>query len=926
MKVNKIKYWTGPNLYSYKPTIWVELDIGELEYKPSHLIPGFVDKLLEVLPTLRTHTCSRGYEGGFVERLREGTWMGHILEHMAIEIQDLAGIAVRRGKTITGSMPGIYYVTFGFAEKESGRYAFESALEIAEAILAGRTDISAAPYVKTTSELYFRNKLGPSTESIYKAALARKIPVERVGPNSTLRLGTGIKQKSVQATITGQTSYLAVENSCDKEVTKQLLEEAGLPVPRGTVVACREELKEAAEELGFPLVIKPLNGRQGQAVLTGLQTFSDLAAAYDFAVTEFPQYTDFIVERYYAGSDYRFAVVGGSFVAASLRRPPSVVGDGVSSIRTLIERENLNPLRGAEHQKPMSGIPLEQAEAFLTKSSISLEDIPAAGTELLVMGSANLSTGASAEDVTDRVHPSYARAAVEAAGAIGLDVAGVDIITEDPSVPFDPSRAAVLEVNAAPGIRMHHFPSTGETRDVGGSIVDYLFASREEAAIPLIAVTGTNGKTTTARLVAHLLSRTGQKVGLTCSDGVWVGDERIDTGDCSGPGSARKVLARRDVEAAVLETARGGIMREGLAFEWCDIGIVTNVSEDHLGQDGIDTLEDLRKLKRVVPEVVLPEGVCVLNADDDGCTAMGSHTQGRVVYFSLREHNPVVQGTLDAKGEIWFLSGDGWIVYSSRGRARRFIKAADVPIAIRGLAKHNIANAMAALAAVRATGMSLASLREGLTTFLPSPEQNRGRFNVRHAAGRMLIADYGHNPAGISAIYETVESMAKTRLITVASAPGDRPDRAIAEMGAIIGRHSDLFVIKEDVNTRGRKPFETIELLRQSSALDETRTFAVPAEAEAYRRAWELSEPGDLILMFYDDYEHVESFMNGLPEEAEERLDRKAENWAAGEPGTGSESQIEPRIESEIEVESYSLTVYPRMNESTAQTGDKRHG
>ncbi|MGN7356728.1 cyanophycin synthetase [Paenibacillus sp. SAF-054] len=709
--------------------------------------------------------------------------------------------------------------------------------------------------------------------------------MEQVGSDSTLRLGTGRLQKSVQATITSQTSYLAVEDSCDKEKTKLLLEKAGLSVPKGTVIHRREQLHEAAQEIGFPLVIKPLNGRQGQAVLTNLQTLPQLEQAYDFAVSEFPEYTEFIIERYCKGNDYRFTVVGGRLAAASLRQPPYVTGDGTSTLRELIERENTNPLRGSGHEKPMSEIPLEQAICYLGKSSIRLEDIPAAGERVRLMGSANLSTGGSAEDVTEWVHPSYAKLAVEAAQAIGLDIAGVDIISEDVSKPLSESCACILEVNAAPGIRMHHYPSRGTSRDVGGAIVDYLFKSREEAAVPLVAVTGTNGKTTTVRLTAHLLRTQGKTVGMTCSDGVWVGERCIDEGDCSGPASARKVLASKEVEAAVLETARGGMMREGLAFRWCDVGIVTNVTEDHLGQDGLETLEDLRKLKRTIPEVVIPGGTCILNADDEGCVAMEEYTDGRVVYFSMKDNHPVIEKSVRSGGEAWYLS-DGWIMYASSQGTVRFARAADIPITINGLAKHNIANCMAALAAARALGQSLNELREGVMTFMPSAEQSRGRFNMEYMDERILIADYAHNPAGLTAIFEAVNSMPKRRLITVASAPGDRTDRSIREMGSIIGQHTDLFILKEDDDRRGRPELEAMRLLEEgalASGMAHSRMIKAESEKESYRMAWEMSAPGDMILMLYDQYNYIEELLY--------LLNRKLQNQGISDQGTQDTGQ-----------------------------------
>lgn len=862
MKINRVNYLTGPNLYSFKPTIWIEIDIEEFEEKPSNLIPGFTDKLLKIIPSLHTHTCSRGYAGGFVERLNEGTWMGHILEHIALEIQHLAGISVKRGKTITSERKGIYFVTYDYVEAKSGFYAFEAALEIVTAIVTGN-EISAAPYIQHTSDLYHLHKLGPSTEAIYNAARQRKIPVERIGTNSYLRLGTGKKQKSVQATISSQTSYLAVENSCDKDMTKNLLKGYGLPVPSGDVVSNEYELLQSAEKIGYPLVIKPLNGRQGQNIVTNIQNDTDLIAAFHCV---FSEGTSYILERFYAGNDYRFFVVNGELVAASLRLPPFVIGDGYKTIGELIEEENQNPLRGEGHEKAMSKIPMdERTVVHLEKSGYSLESVLKKGESVEVLGNANLSTGGSAIDVTDDVHSDYRKMAIEAAEAVGLDIAGIDILSSDVTVPYVEGEAAILEVNAAPGIRMHLYPSQGKSRDAGGAIVDYLFSSREEAAIPIVAVTGTNGKTTTTRLVSHLLQKENVTVGFTCSDGVWVGDQQLDSGDCSGPRSARKVLSHPAVDVAVLETARGGMLREGLAFRYCDVGIVTNVSEDHLGLNGVETLEDLKKLKQTVAEVVLPEGTCILNADDEQCVDMANHTNGEVIFFSLSVMNPVIQEKLRKGSKVWYLEDD-WVVYNEKGKAERFLPVSHIPITINGAARHNIANVLGALAAAHSLGRPLSELRSKVITFLSTENQNRGRFNVLNIHGRTIVVDYAHNPAGLRALFETVDHLKSGRVITVGSAAGDRQDNAIREMGRIFGSHSDIFIIKEDVNLRGRIPGETVHLLYTGvkEAGGSTSVSVYPKEAEAFIQAWENSEPGDTIVFLYDEYTSIQGILQKI--------------------------------------------------------------
>ncbi|MFC7370305.1 cyanophycin synthetase [Fictibacillus iocasae] len=852
MKINRVNYLSGPNLHSFKPTIWIELDIEELEELPSSKIPGFTDTLLSIIPTLQTHTCSRGYSGGFVERLREGTWMGHILEHIALEIQHLAGISVKRGKTITGKKKGIYYVTYDYCEPTSGFYAFESAMEIVTSILNGKP-AEAGPYIQKTSSLYHDHKLGPSTESIYNAAVARKIPVERVGADSFLRIGTGSKQKSVQATISSQTSYLAVENACDKDMTKKLLAAAGIPVPAGEVIRTEDELMKAASQLGYPLVIKPLNGRQGKNIVTNIQNEEELLNAFRCVYSDGVRY---IVERYYDGNDYRFLVVNGKLTAASLRLPPMVIGDGVHTIAELIEEENKNELRGDGHEKAMTKIPIDERTAVhLELSGLSLNTVLMHGQRIEVLGNANLSTGGSAIDVTESVHSSYRRIVTNAAKAIGLDIAGIDLIANDVSVPFAPGSSAVLEVNAAPGIRMHLYPSSGEPQDAGGAIVDYLFSSREEAAIPIVSVTGTNGKTTVTRLTAHLLQDDGITVGMTNSDGIWLNEMQIDSGDCSGPRSARKVLSHPETDIAVLETARGGILREGLAFRHCDVAVVTNVSEDHLGMNGIETIEDLQKVKRTVPEVVLPGGHCILNADDLGCAAMAGYTDGKVVYFSLFDDNPLVLAGIKNGDTVWFVQ-DNWVMVSSNGKVETFLPVSHIPITIQGAARHNIANSLAALAAAHALGRGLAELRSKIITFMPSPEQSRGRFNVMEANGRTVIIDYAHNPAGMAAVLSTVAALEKNRVIVASSAAGDRPDETIRTMGRIIGQSADIFIAKEDRNLRGRKSGESVRLL-QEGALLAGRSLDIHtalSEKEAFTLAAHLSEPGDILLLFFDDF------------------------------------------------------------------------
>ncbi|WP_057912332.1 cyanophycin synthetase [Peribacillus muralis] len=861
MIINRVRYLKGPNYFAYTPTICIELDLEELEEKPSDTIPGFNERLLKTLPNLGSHTCSKGYRGGFAERLRQGTWMGHILEHMAIELQNLAGINVIRGKTIMMEKKGHYQVTFDYQEPESGLQAFLAAKEIAESILNDEKDTNVQFYVKQIEDLYYKNKLGPSTEAIFKAAQEENIPVERIGDDSLLRLGTGSRQKYVQATISSQTSNIAVENACDKSLTKSILKGCGLPVPDGEIAHSIEEIFETADRLGFPLVIKPYNGRQGQGVITHIKNKDEL-----FNVTNcLEAYVEkFIVERHFEGHDYRLLIVNGELIATSLRLPPYVIGNGTDTIRRLIEKENLNPLRGDGHEKPMSKIPLTHTvTCYLEKTNQTLAAIPKQGELVQVAGNANLSTGGKAIDVTEQVHPTVKKMAIAAAKAIGLDIAGIDFICEDISMPLDLSQTAIIEVNAAPGIRMHHYPSEGKKRDVGKAIIDYLFPSREGAAIPIIAVTGTNGKTTTTRMIHYFLSNDKTTVGMTNSDGVYIGEEILDQGDCSGPISARMVLAHPEVDVAVLETARGGILREGLAFRQCDVGIITNVSGDHLGCDGMDTMDDLVKLKRLIAEVVLDKGYCILNADDPLVAAMGAYTDGEVIYTSTDPNQPLVKEAIKSGQKIWFVNEQGMIFHSSAGVIQPFMDCSLIPITISGMARHNIANLLQALAAAHTQGRSMEELRKKAVTFMPDTNLSKGRFNLKKLNERTIIIDYAHNEAGLKAIFETVSAYNRNRLITVLAGPGDRVNEELIRLAKVAAVHSDLFIIKEDDDLRGRKPVEVAELLQEAAVeagLHKDRTRIVLNELDAFVSAWETSRPGDLLLFFYTDFDYVERF------------------------------------------------------------------
>ncbi|ALC91210.1 UDP-N-acetylmuramyl peptide synthase [Bacillus sp. FJAT-18017] len=866
MEIKRVRYLKGPNYFNYKPTMWIELDLEELEFSPSNSLPRFNDALLKSVPSLQDHTCSLGYEGGFVERLNEGTWMGHILEHLAIELQCLAGIKVRRGKTLTSSKKGVYYVTYDYREPKSGFYAFEAAKEIVERILNGEADVDAKPYIDKIEQLYYENKLGPSTEAIYNAAFEKGIPVERVGSDSLVRIGTGSKQKFVQATITSQTPHIAVENSCDKQVTKELLAGAGLPVPKGETASSIEDIFETGERVGFPLVIKPLNGRQGRGVFTNIRSREELFSILNCLET--PE-SDYIVERYFEGSDFRLLVVDDKLIAASMRIAPFVIGNGKDSISALIEEENKNPLRGDGHEKPMSKIPLNSiVSCYLEKSNLTLDSVPEPGKVIQVVGNANLSTGGLAIDVTDEVHPSIRRMAVSAAKAIGLDVAGIDLICPDITNELDRNTTTIVEVNAAPGIRMHHYPSKGTPRNVGKAIVDYLFKTSKEASIPIISVTGTNGKTTTTRLVKHFLERDGYTVGMTNSDGVYIGSQTIDEGDCSGPISARKILHSHEVDAAVLETARGGILREGLAFRQCDVGIVTNVTEDHLGLDGIEDFGQLVKLKRLIPEVVMEGGYCILNADDPEVVQMAAYTRGNIIYTSVFHTNHHIHQAIENGWTVWYLNEDNWIICVEDGQEIKLLPASDIPVTIQGKAKHNISNLLQAFAAAYSQGVSFEVLKEKALTFIPDPQHSKGRFNTFQLAGRNIIVDYAHNIAGLHAFFDTARHFRTGTTTTVISSPGDRQDHEIREMARIAVRNADRIIIREDADLRGRAPLETANMMHASAlkekGISKKQLLIIPDEFQSYYEAWNRSKEGDTLIFLFEKYSVVSEFISQI--------------------------------------------------------------
>ena len=854
MRVEHIRTLAGPNVYTYRPALLMRLHLEELDGRESRDLPGFAERLLSLLPGLAEHHCSKGRAGGFVERLREGTYFGHVAEHVAIELTNLAGCPVNHGRTRSAGEPGVYNVVVEYTAEHATRYLLGRAVELVEALAAGR-GYAVEEVLGEARRMAAHRELGPSTRSIVEAAERRGIPWARVGEGSLVRLGWGKHRRFVQAAVADSTSCIAVELSCDKGLTKQLLDEASVPVPEGRTVRTEEEAQDALEELGAPVVIKPLDGRQGLGVSLNLRTADQVSEAFRIAREFSP---DVLVEELFEGKNYRVLVVGGRMVAASERVACHVTGDGRSTVQELIEIANRDPRRGEGHEKPLTKIVVDDIVlAYLRKRGLSLADVPARGEVIYLREGVNLSTGGEARDVTDDVHPTVARLCERAALVAGLDICGVDLVLKDISRPFAKGEGGVIELNASPGLRMHLFPSEGRRREVGEAIIDLTYPPGAPARIPLCAVTGTNGKTTVTRMIGHVLGASGATVGVTTTDGIYVGGACVAEGDTTGPQSARTVLSDPTVDIAVLETARGGIMRRGLGYDWSDVAVLTNIQPDHFGQDGIEDLDDLVYVKSLVAERVRDGGTLVLNADDERLARLAEEPRveagrKRVVYFSLREHHLLVRRHVSQGGTAYVLR-DGWAVEVTPAGERHLFKVASVPATLGGTADFQMANVLAACAAARAMGATEDQLA-ALATFR-GDRDNPGRFNLfRVAYGGYVVMDYAHNPEALRAVAQMVARWDGYDVTGVVTVPGDRGDELIKEAGRIAARGFRRLVIREDDDPRGRGRGEVARMLYEAA------TAEVPGldcritldERESLEHELRTLRAGQVLVMFYD--------------------------------------------------------------------------
>ncbi|AEM80023.1 cyanophycin synthetase [Thermoanaerobacter wiegelii] len=853
MIIKDIRVYRGRNIYSHRPVIKMVVDIERLDI-PTKDIPNFNERLIKRLPSLSKHSCSYGYEGGFLKRLEEGTYLPHVTEHIILELQNMLGYDVKfgRARNIEGDL---YYIIYEYGLEECGIRVGKLAVEMVNKFIQGE-EFDLEERLERIRNIIAEIELGPSTMAIKNEALKAGIPVTRVGNGSILRLGYGKYQKMIEGTISQNTSCIAVDIASDKILTKQILRDHGFPVPEGDVAYNEEEAIAIAEEIGYPVAIKPYNGNQGKGVHLNITNKEEVSIAYRNAKA----YSDLvIVEKHIKGKHYRVLVVGEKVVAVAEKIPAHVIGDGIHTIEELVEMENKNPLRGKGHEKPLTKLTIDTiSKMTLKKQGFDLEDIPKKGQKVFLRESANLSTGGIAIDKTDDIHPYNIEIAVRAAKAIGLDIAGIDITMEDIKKPLTKENGAIIEINASPGIRMHHYPSKGKPRNVAKAIVDMLFPKGSKATIPIISITGTNGKTTVTRMTAHILKTYGYTVGMTCTDGIYIDDTCVYKGDNTGPKSARTCLADKNIDAAVLETARGGIIREGLGYDLADVGVITNISEDHLGIDGIETLEDLAFVKALVVEAVKEDGYSVLNADDPMTTYLAQRAKGKIIYFSRYDNNLTVKKHIE-KGGIAVYVKDGVIVIAN-GQIIPVVKIEEIPAALSGKVLYNVENALAAIAASYGVKVPVNIIAKGIKTFYCDTTHNPGRFNLFNVGNFRVLVDYGHNIAGIKSVIEAAQKLDANRLIGVIGVPGDRINSSILKVGEICGQGFDFIYVKEDLDLRGRKPGEVAKLLEQGAikgGIDRKKIKTILKETEALRAAMYNAEGGDLIVVFYEKYQPI---------------------------------------------------------------------
>jgi cyanophycin synthetase len=852
MRIEKIQALRGPNIWSIqrKKLIQMRLDLEEMEEFPTDKITGFRERIETLLPTLIEHRCSEGCRGGFFSRVDRGTWMGHVIEHIALEIQTLAGMETGFGRTRETKTPGVYNVVFSYTEENVGIFAAESSVAIAKALVAG-TDYDIEADIQKMREIRERVRLGPSTGSIVEEAVARDIPWIRLGTNSLIQLGYGVNQMRFQATITCKTSNIAVDIACNKEETKRLLALASIPVASGGICVDNYDLDTVIAKIGYPIVIKPLDGNHGKGASINIKNLEDAKAGLIYAQIYSRRV---IVEKFITGFDFRVLVIDNKLVAAAKREPAHVVGNGMNTIQELIDITNSDSKRGYGHENVLTQIDVDRdITDLLEKLDYTLQTVPISGEIVYLKSTANLSTGGTSVDVTDMMHPENIFICERISRVIGLDVCGVDIMAENLTQPLKENGGCILEVNAAPGFRMHLAPSEGLPRNVAAPVIDMLYPPGKESRIPIIAVTGTNGKTTTTRLLAHIVKNNGYKVGFTTSDGIYVQNHMMEIGDTTGPISAEYILKDPTVEFAVLETARGGILRSGLGFSRCDIGIITNIQEDHLGLNDIHNLDDLARVKATVVKSIKKDGWAILNADDTYCLKIAKELTCNIAYFSLDEDSEIVKN-LSKEGKTVAVYENGFLTIKKGEWKIRVERATLVPLTLGGKAKFMIANALAATLAGYLYGFKTEDISLSLQTFIPSAAQTPGRMNIFEFKKFKVLIDFAHNPSGYLGVEDYLNSVEASKKIGIIAGVGDRRDEDIRDCAKIAARMFDHIIIRQEKHLRGRTEEELIGLILDGIAQSGKSITheIIPKEVEAIKHAINNAQEGTFIVALSD--------------------------------------------------------------------------
>ncbi|MGH4140904.1 cyanophycin synthetase [Clostridium sp.] len=848
MKIINQRVFNGRNIYSHKKCIRLDLDLEGYREIPSKDIYDFNERLVQLLPELSKHRCGIDEDRGFIKRLTEGTYLAHITEHIIIALQNMVGVEVSYGKSreISGDN---YYVIYQYEYKNTGLQVANIAVNIVNSLINKEIfDIDLR--LKELMEILMEEQLGVSTLNICNEAKKRGIPILRIGEDSIFQLGYGKYSKIIQATMGNDTSAIAVGIAQDKLLTKQILGIHCLPVASGMKVKSRLDALYFAKDIGYPVVIKPEFGNQGKGVIVNIKHEKQLSEAYELLAGD---YEDIIIEKFISGRDYRVCSVYGDIVAVSERIPPYIIGDGINTIEKLIHITNEDPRRGEGHEKELTKIKVDdRLIEYLKQKGYTLKVVLPEKEKLFLKDNANLSTGGFALDCTDLICEENIEICKRAASAIGLDICGIDLICEDISKPITDG-GVIIEINAAPGIRMHHNPCIGSPRNVAGHIVDKLFKDIPKN-IPLVSVTGTNGKTTTTRLISHILSIAGYTVGMTTTSGIYIDGKCTFKGDTTGPKSALAVLMNKEIDAAVLETARGGMIRGGLAYDLADVAVITNITEDHLGVDGVETIEDLAKVKALVGEAVKEDGYVVINGDNEMCISILPRLRGNLIIFSSDKDNVAMRSNLDKGGYGIYIDQDKIIIQNST-HCESLIDIKMIGITMNGALKYNTENAMAACAACIGLGISYDVIKKGLTSFHCNNEQNPGRFNIYYVNDIMVVLDYGHNIDGYRCVLDGLKQIAHNKLIGVIGVPGDRPDSHILQVGKCAGESFDYIFIKEDEDRRGRAIGEVANILlsgAQKSNIHNKNIKTMLKERDAFKTALDFASPGDIVIVFFE--------------------------------------------------------------------------